>query len=304
MNTKRAFSIPNPNREIPKQDYEPFSDNSHQEWLVRLLDQLSVRGVTAIHYECKPIWTLPARRIGDDMLLYVTRGRIIIRAEGRDSTLVRGDCAHFRRGSLHSAATDPKNPSHIISLHYNATVFDSLTLAELLDFPDVFHLRANRSIEAMLNEACREYALRPAGYNRALEALAVRLLFRIIHDHGEWLPEAPRESKLADLRRLLPALEYLRANLARSVWVSDLAKRSGLSESQFRRVFLRTMGMLPVQYLRQLRMERASQLLRQSDMTVEAVASEVGYAETAFFAHSFKKLIGLSPGRYRETHEL
>src|ERR1051326_5842188 len=112
---QRPFPISNPTREIPRQDYKPFSENSHQEWLIRLLDPLVVRGVTAVLYECKPVWTLPERRIGDDMFLYVTQGRMFIRIDGRESTLVRGDSAHFRRGSLHSAATDPKNPMHIIS---------------------------------------------------------------------------------------------------------------------------------------------------------------------------------------------
>jgi AraC-like DNA-binding protein len=238
------------------------------------------------------------------MLLFVTQGRMFIRVDGRTATLKRGDCAHFRRGSLHSAATDPRNPIHIISFHYTATVFESLTLAELLDFPDVFHLGGDRAFEAMLHEACREYALRPAGSARALEALAVRLLFRLIHKHGSWLKAQPQEAKLVDLRRLLPALELIRKNLSRPVWVPELAKRCSLSESQFRRVFLRTMRMLPVDYLRQLRMERACQLLRQTNMTVDAVAVEVGYAETAFFAHTFKKLIGSTPGRYRQTREL
>ena len=64
------------------------------------------------------------------------------------------------------------------------------------------------------------------------------------------------------------------------------------------------MGMLPVQYQRQLRIERARQLLRQTNQTVAAIAAEVGYAETAFFAHTFKKLVGLAPGQYRQSHEL
>jgi len=304
VKAETPFPKSDPNRETPKRNFPPFPTKSREEWLVRTLDELSVRGATAVLYDCRPTWTLEERRIQDDMFLYVMRGRMFVRVEGRGHELVRGDCAHFRRGWLHSAATDPEDPIHIVSVHYSATVFESLTLPELLSFPDVFRLGGDKEIEALLHEACREYALRPAGYRRSLEALVVRLLFRVIHEHGEWLQMPAQESKLADLRRLSPALESIRTDLRRSPSVRDLARRTGFSESQFRRVFLRTMGMLPVQYQRQVRMERACQLLRQTDLTVDAIASEVGYAETAFFSHSFKKLIGASPGRYRETHVL
>jgi transcriptional regulator GlxA family with amidase domain len=192
----------------------------------------------------------------------------------------------------------------MISLHYSAMAFESLTLPALLNFPDVLRLGGDEEIKALLLEACREHALRPAGHKRSLEALVVRLLVRILHNHADWLRTPPPESKLADLRRLLPALETIQTNLANPLAVPALARRSGFSESQFRRVFLRTMGLLPVQYQRQVCLERACQLLRQTDKTVDAIATEVGYAETAFFAHTFKKLIGLAPGQYRATREL
>jgi AraC-like DNA-binding protein len=287
VSTENPFPKPDPRREIPRHDFEPFSVRSNEEWLIRTLDQLSVQGVTAVWYQCQPTWTLRERRIQDDMFLYVTKGRLHIRAEGREAVLFRGDSAHFRRGSPHSAATQPKHPTHIISFHYSATVFESLTLPELLDFPDVFHFGDDRVIGALLEEACREYYLRPAGYRRATEALAMRLLFRVIHMHGGWLRTPKSESKLADVRRLLPALESIRTELAQPLAIHELARRSSLSESQFRRVFRRTMGMLPVQYQRQVRMERACQLLRQTDLKVDSIAGQIGYAETAFFSHSF-----------------
>ena len=61
------------------------------------------------------------------------------------------------------------------------------------------------------------------------------------------------------------------------------------------------MGVPPVQYLQRIRFEHACHLLRQTDLTVAAIAPAVGYADPAFFAHTFKRLIGLPPGQYRRT---
>lgn len=289
---------------IPQAEFEPYSAHSHEEWLNRLLERVSVRSVTAVHHFCAAEWQMAERRMADDMFFYITKGHGLARIEGREVPLLPGVCAHFPRGVLHEASHDPRRPIHVISVHYTATAFESLAVAELLQFPDAFQLKGDAKVDAMFYEACREYALRPTGWERGLEALVHRLLLHLIREHGDQMKMEARESRMADLRRLLPALEWMRRNLGQPIFIPHLAKLASLSEPQFRRVFQRTMNASPVQYLRRIRMEHACQLLRQTNDTVELIASKVGYAETAFFAHSFKKLIGLSPGKYRSSHEL
>jgi AraC family transcriptional regulator len=60
------------------------------------------------------------------------------------------------------------------------------------------------------------------------------------------------------------------------------------------------MGIAPHQYLVKLRVEKARKLLAQQTMSVEEVASRVGYADKAHFAAQFRKIVGISPKRYRE----
>lgn len=268
------------------------------------MEEISVHGVTAIHHECRPQWKMATRRLRDDMFFFITRGKGKALVEGRPVALRAGVCAHFRRGQPHSATTEAQDPIHVIALHYTATVFGTLTLPELLKFPDYFQLTGDKRIEAMFHEACREYALHPTGYERGLEALVLRILLHLLRNHGSFLNQQLQEVKLADLQRLLPAIELIRKSLRDPASIPDLARATGLSDAQFRRVFHRTMGVSPVQYQRRVRMERACELLRHTDEKIEKIAEEVGYAEPAFFAHSFKKLIGVTPGRYRSTHEL
>ena len=291
-------------RERRRTNFAPFPARSSADWLARLLDPVQTTGVSAVALQCAQNWTLPHRRIDDDMFLFVTSGHLLVETDGRRSELRRGDCVHFRRGDWHNAAADPREELALISFHYTARVFQSLTLPQVLNFPDVFRLGKDRVVHHLMDEACRLYIFEPAGYRRALEALAGVFLFRLIHQHGGWLRAAPPESRLADLRRLLPALELLRTELKDPPAIPRLAKCCGLSESQFRRVFQRAVGTLPVRYQRRLRMESACRLLRQTDHTVEAIAAEIGYSETAFFAHTFKRLIGVPPGQYRRMQGL
>src|SRR5690606_13739903 len=127
------------------------------------VESARVSGVTAIYYRCAPHYKIAQRRIGDDMFSYVGRGAGEIAVEGRTQAAGAGDCAHFRRGVLHAAKADASDPFEVIAVHYTATVFGSLSLPQLLNFPYLFPLGANSPFEEMLSIACREYALRPVG---------------------------------------------------------------------------------------------------------------------------------------------
>ncbi len=288
----------------PQAEYPPYPDHPAHEWLERSLEQMMVRGVTAILYKCAPKWAMPTRRISDDMLFYVIKGRGRMTVQGRTHPLFPGICASFQRGVEHAAFHDPGHPIHVISLHYTATVFESLTVPDLLGFPNFFQVKGDAAMDAMMREACREHALRPPGWERGLESLTTRILLHLIREHGGTLSMKSQDAKFADLRRLLPSLESMKGNLAALASVPALARSAGYSEAQFRRVFARAMGMAPVQYMRRIRMERAGALLRTTSQTIESISAEVGYAEPAFFAHSFKKLMGIAPGEYRRRHEL
>ena len=111
-------------RERRRMEFPAFPAKSNEDWLARLLEHLTVTGVTAVLYECAPTWDLEHRRITDDMFLFVIKGHLFVRVEGRHIELCGGDAVHFRRGEWHSAEADPKQKLEIISFHYTATAFD------------------------------------------------------------------------------------------------------------------------------------------------------------------------------------
>ena len=298
----KAFHLPEGNElERVRQEYPAYPRSEAISLLERLLGQLRVKSVTAMEYHYKPSWTLAPRRIGDDMFFCVIRGTGQVMVDGRSSKIFPGSCAHFPRGSLHSARSASKGPFHIISIHYTATLLESLTLHELVRFPDIFKFGVDSLFMHQIQEACREYALRPPGWERGLEALVIRLLLHIIREATPKLRWESPADRLLDLQRLMPALEAMRAKMSNPLSMPDIAKLCGVSVAQFRRLFHRVMKVSPVQYLRMIRMQEACRLLRETNQTIDAIAIAVGYAETAFFCHSFRKLIGSTPGSYRKT---
>lgn len=79
--------------------------------------------------------------------------------------------------------------------------------------------------------------------------------------------------------------------------VAGLAAEAHMSETYFRRLFQKDLGISPKQYLDVLRMERAKELLNAGYDTVSAVAEKVGFRDSKNFATAFKKTFGYPPSK-------
>jgi len=137
---------------------------------------------------------------------------------------------------------------------------------------------------------------RSAIVERLCDALFVyvirSVLARLPSDRATWL-RALVTPKIGD------ALQLIHDDPKRDWSVATLAARVGMSRSAFAERFAAVVGVAPVQYLIQWRMQKAATLLRPSDAGMAEIASQVGYASNVAFAKAFKRSMGLPPGEYR-----
>jgi transcriptional regulator GlxA family with amidase domain len=96
-------------------------------------------------------------------------------------------------------------------------------------------------------------------------------------------------------------LDDLDKRLREPVALSELARKSGFSAQHLNRIFRKTLGVTPLQYLSRVRMEQAAALLRDGRLTVRAVAREVGFDDAYYFSRIFKSYHGRSPSEYRHA---
>ncbi|MGG1878847.1 AraC family transcriptional regulator [Paenibacillus cisolokensis] len=123
-----------------------------------------------------------------------------------------------------------------------------------------------------------------------------RLLYTLI---AESSPDT-RHDKRQALKRVK---EYMNEHYDQDLSMDQLAELADLSPKYFVEVFKKTYGYSAMDYLGQVRMKKAKQLMLGSDSLLKEVAHSVGYKDEFYFSRKFKKAFGLSPSEYMRTHK-
>lgn len=126
-----------------------------------------------------------------------------------------------------------------------------------------------------------------------MEECLLDMCGRIIAYHKE------KRSKMTDVTLQL-ATDYMDANYNNNISVDTVAEYVQRSSSYLSRIFKESTGMTINDYLIQLRIKRAMELLKQLDVSIEEICREIGYANVSYFNKMFKTRTGLTPGQYRQ----
>jgi AraC family transcriptional regulator len=163
-----------------------------------------------------------------------------------------------------------------------------------LDGLDLPHLRAARqAVDAELTAV-------GGGGELAAESLANVLAVHLIRHVSA--PRRPARDPDGTLprRRLRAVVEYVEDHLDASLTLEELAAVAHVSPYHFARQFRAATGLPPYQFVIARRVERARQILQQDgDLPLARVASRSGFSDQSQFSRHFKRLVGVTPSRFR-----
>ena len=86
------------------------------------------------------------------------------------------------------------------------------------------------------------------------------------------------------------------------VTMRDLARAAGMSERSLSRSFHSALGQSPIEYLLNVRLQRAEELLLAGPTPISQIAFEVGFGDANYFTRQFRKRRGLSPRQFRKQY--
>lgn len=169
--------------------------------------------------------------------------------------------------------------------HHNFTSRLQLSPAEL-----AATIRMVDKLDHELNE-------RRSGFRVMAMAIMLELVTFLSRSYSESRSPASRT-----LIRIGETISYIHRNLDRPITLQELVEMSGMSRSNFLRIFEAAIGTSPIDYLIQLRIDEASRLLSSTDLSITAIAFAVGFHDSNYFSRQFRNTRGVSPRRYRQRY--
>jgi len=192
--------------------------------------------------------------------------------------------------------------AHVICgfLSCDARPFNPLLSA----LPPVLHARGGGASDSVLRRlaelAVRESNTPRAGSDCALARLSELMFVEVVRQHVESLP-TENTGWFAGLRDEVVgrALQELHDRPSDSWSLEGLAKEVGVSRSVLAERFVHFVGVPPIQYLTDWRIQLAASLLHTSNWTLAEIAGRVGYGSEAALSRAFKRRVGIAPTAYR-----
>lgn len=171
----------------------------------------------------------------------------------------------------------------------------------------VILLTARQNTEAKLEglqTGADDYVTKP--FNMTILVLRIRKLIELSRYHRVtqgMIDPAPSEIVITSLDEKLieKAIKYVEVNMSRTeLSVEELSRELGMSRVHLYKKLLQITGKTPIEFIRVIRLKRAAQLLRESQLHVSEVAFEVGFNNPKYFSRYFKDEFGVLPSVYQE----
>ncbi len=158
-------------------------------------------------------------------------------------------------------------------------------------------------VEDILNVMLKEYSAKKPGYMLLIKSLLLKLLVLV---GREFTRELENSDSLSIYQRhrdaIFNAIKYIDENYSSDLNVENVSKKFMLSQSYFRYLFKSINSMTFTEYLSSLRISRAMELLKTTDLRVLDICHEVGFNNVNHFNRLFGQKTGASPLMYRKKY--
>lgn len=240
-----------------------------------------------VYRTCPPDWTMPRERIDFVDLTYVISGRATYMVDGVPHLVRAGDLVCLQPGAVRSATTDANDPMTCV-----ATDFVLRSPTGRLPLPVVTAVGVDDELISYQRELWHTWLHRTDRDLPRIDGLMLLILHRCLV-----LADVGSAKRWRD-PRIDRAVRYITDHFAEPITVAALAERAGLHPVYFADLFRRETGRSPRQYLTNVRIRAATDMLRGGQVRVRDVALACGYRDEGYFSRHVRELTGRPPSAF------
>lgn len=243
-------------------------------------------------------------------LVYVDKGTIYATAGDKEFPLSSGELLFHAPNEWHNLRANGTNAANVMVLSFRCRSKAMATFVGRKLRPDSQQKELLRQIlkesrqafSTRLDDPYDNHLLRqkdaPVGSEQLISLYLEQLLIFLLRQL-----ESPHQvdRKSGSVPMLDAMIAYMEQNLSRKLTLETLSSEFHVSTSYVKRLFSQYKQCGAIHYFTMLKLERAKQLLRESDRNVSQIAVLLGYDNIYYFCNQFKRCIGMSPLEYRRS---
>jgi hypothetical protein len=237
------------------------------------------------------------RGLDECILIFCIRGKGWAEIDGRRFTIAAGEVLFIPANKPHAYGADDDDPWSIHWAHFAGTA--AASYASLLPIHEYVLSIPSADAKEIARLFRESYRLASTGLTERTVLLVSHTLRYVL---GLLFFQTGRRlvgGSLTIAHDLTKSIEFMRANVARSLTLQELSRQAGLSPTRFSALFREQTGSSPVDHHIRLRMQAACHYLDTSALSVKEVAAKLGYDDPYYFSRIFQKILGCSPLAYR-----
>ena len=237
-------------------------------------------------------------------LIYVNSGKGSVVIENEEITVLEGDVVLVPPSTKHTIFSETDGMT-TYELKFDILSDELVNIAEKGSFI-VFHSKNN--IKNLLLSIIEELNSKGEFYKKYVEYLVSQIVILLSRSSEEDSKDAFKihrevmlkaEENTEGLAKNIK--KYLDKNFCNKISLLSLADEFSVSESHLCREFTKEFNMSPIKYVNNLRIEKAKELLENSDNSITEISEKVGFAGLHYFSRYFTKREKISPAEYRAS---
>ena len=256
--------------------------------------------VTGVSWHVPGAWANRPDGLREWLIIYTISGSAVVRSGSVEHVVAKNDLLLIRPGVPQDYGTTPGVDSWLPIW----AVFDAPSQwQELLSWPEVAEGHGVLHIsESLQRGKVRRHLLEMHHMATLRMPRRIDLAMNSLHAALLWCDAInPRAQAGGMDGRLGRLIDHITQHLNGDLPVDSLAKFAGVSRPQLNRLFSRYLGSSPREFVEAQRLHRAVQLLRNTGLSISAIAWEVGFESPFYFSRRFHRVHGVSPSQYRRA---